>query len=60
LGSVLEPGHLCSFYGSIESLKNISDIQRQTGEPITIPTSNVAIKESAKVSFLISAWMLGP
>ncbi len=29
-GAVLKC-HLCSFYGSIECLKNISDIQYQTG-----------------------------
>jgi len=37
-------GALSGFYGSIECLKNISDIQCQTGEPITMPTASVAIK----------------
>jgi hypothetical protein len=43
---------LC-FYGSFECLKRISDIQCQTGKPITMPTASVAIKEFAEISFLI-------
>jgi hypothetical protein len=59
--SRLESSHFSGFYGSLECLKSISDIQCQTGKPITIATASVAIKESAKVSFLIlSAWTLGP
>jgi len=53
--------HFSGFDRSLECLERISDIQRQTGKPISMPTAKVAIKESAKVSCLIlSAWMLGP
>jgi hypothetical protein len=41
---VPKPGNLSGFYGSLECLKSISDIQRQTGKPISMPTANVAIK----------------
>jgi hypothetical protein len=36
-----KPGNLSGFYGSLECLKRISDIQRQTGKPISMPTANV-------------------
>jgi hypothetical protein len=29
--AILKPSHLSGFYGSLECLKNISDIQYQTG-----------------------------
>jgi hypothetical protein len=41
---IVQPSHLSGFYGNLECLKNISDIQCKTGKPITIPTANVAIK----------------
>jgi hypothetical protein len=42
--AILEAGQLSGFYGKLECLKSISDIQCQTGKPITMPTANVAIK----------------
>jgi hypothetical protein len=42
--AIFEAGQLSGFYGDLECLKNISDIQYQTGWPITMPTANVAIK----------------
>jgi hypothetical protein len=42
--AILEAGQLSGFYGKLEFLKSISDIQCQTGKPITMPTANVAIK----------------
>jgi hypothetical protein len=42
--TTFESSHLSGFYGSFECLKSISDIQYQTGRPITMPTASVAIK----------------
>ena len=42
--AILAAGQLSGFYGKLECLKSISDIQCQTGKPITMPTANVAIK----------------
>ena len=51
--AVLEAGHLSDFDRRLERFQSISDIECQTGKPITMPTANVAKKQSAKVSFLI-------
>jgi hypothetical protein len=59
--AVLKTCRFSGFNQTFERFQRIPDIQDKTGKPIMIPTANVAIRQSAKVSFLIlSAWMLGP
>jgi hypothetical protein len=42
--AILEAGQLSGFYGKLECLKSISDIQCQTGKPIMMPTASVTKK----------------